>query len=54
MPWPGLQRLTSRCACHAAWLARFGSGVFMIVQMIILVDMAQSWNDSWVNKDDHR
>eukprot|EP00891_Asterochloris_glomerata_P004139 jgi/Astpho2/4139/Aster-01281 len=37
-----------------AWLARFGSGVFMIVQMIILVDMAQSWNDSWVNKDDHR
>jgi hypothetical protein len=37
-----------------AWLARFGSGLFMVVQMIILVDMAQNWNDNWVAKDDDR
>ena len=39
---------------HAAWLARFGSGLFMVVQMIILLDMAQTWNDDWVAKEDER
>ena len=37
-----------------AWLARAGSGVFLVVQMIILLDLMQSWNDSWVEKDDER
>ena len=41
-------------AWHAAWLARFGSGLFMVVQMIILLDMAQTWNDDWVAKEDER
>lgn len=31
-----------------AWLARFGSGVFLIIQMIILLDFTQSWNEAWV------
>lgn len=38
----------------AAWLARFGSGLFMVVQMIILLDMTQNWNDDWVSKEDER
>lgn len=39
---------------YAAWLARFGSGLFMVVQMIILLDMTQNWNDDWVSKEDDR
>ncbi|KAK9823454.1 hypothetical protein WJX72_002870 [[Myrmecia] bisecta] len=37
-----------------SWAARFGSGAFLIVQMIILLDLTQSWNDSWVAKEDNR
>jgi hypothetical protein len=32
----------------AGWAARFGSGLFLIIQMIILLDFTQSWNDAWV------
>ncbi|GAX77158.1 hypothetical protein CEUSTIGMA_g4603.t1 [Chlamydomonas eustigma] len=31
-----------------AWAARFGSGIFLVIQMVILLDFVQSWNDSWV------
>jgi len=31
-----------------AWLARFGSGLFLVIQMVILLDFVQTWNDSWV------
>lgn len=31
-----------------AIVARFGSGLFLIIQMIILLDFVQGWNDSWV------
>ncbi|KAG2425224.1 hypothetical protein HYH02_015051 [Chlamydomonas schloesseri] len=30
-----------------SWAARVGSGVFLIIQMIILLDFVQCWNDSW-------
>jgi hypothetical protein len=30
------------------WAARFGSALFLIIQMIILLDFTQSWNDAWV------
>eukprot|EP00882_Tetradesmus_deserticola_P026934 GHRQ01029755.1.p1 GENE.GHRQ01029755.1~~GHRQ01029755.1.p1 ORF type:complete len:452 (-),score=187.10 GHRQ01029755.1:218-1573(-) len=30
------------------WAARFGSGLFLITQMIILLDFTQSWNAAWV------
>ncbi|KXZ45723.1 hypothetical protein GPECTOR_51g709 [Gonium pectorale] len=34
---------------HAySWLARIGSGVFLVIQMIILLDFVQAWNESWV------
>jgi hypothetical protein len=28
-------------------MARFGSGLFLIIQMIILLDFCQTWNDAW-------
>lgn len=31
----------------AGWLARIGSGIFLIIQMVILLDFVQCWNDSW-------
>ena len=31
-----------------AWTARVGSGFFLVIQMVILLDFVQSWNDSWV------
>eukprot|EP00195_Chlamydomonas_chlamydogama_P004895 CAMPEP_0202902598 /NCGR_PEP_ID=MMETSP1392-20130828/16943_1 /ASSEMBLY_ACC=CAM_ASM_000868 /TAXON_ID=225041 /ORGANISM="Chlamydomonas chlamydogama, Strain SAG 11-48b" /LENGTH=445 /DNA_ID=CAMNT_0049589387 /DNA_START=195 /DNA_END=1532 /DNA_ORIENTATION=+ len=31
-----------------AWMARIGSGFFLVIQMIILLDFVQAWNDSWV------
>ncbi|GLC42848.1 hypothetical protein PLESTB_001430300 [Pleodorina starrii] len=39
-----------------SWMARFGSGVFLVIQMIILLDFVQCWNDSWVanGEDDNR
>ena len=38
------------------WLARVGSGAFLIIQMIILLDFCQAWNDAWVarGEDDER
>jgi len=37
-------------------LARFGSGLFLVVQMVILLDFVQIWNDAWVEsaEDDPR
>ena len=30
------------------WAARFGSGLFLIIQMLILVDFTAAWNEAWV------
>eukprot|EP00270_Netrium_digitus_P004280 TRINITY_DN15267_c0_g1_i1.p1 TRINITY_DN15267_c0_g1~~TRINITY_DN15267_c0_g1_i1.p1 ORF type:complete len:420 (+),score=101.99 TRINITY_DN15267_c0_g1_i1:173-1432(+) len=35
-------------------VARFGSGLFLLVQMVILLDFAYSWNEAWVAKDDEK
>lgn len=41
------------CVCaHAGWLARVGSGLFLILQMVILLDFVQTWNDAWVSMED--
>ncbi len=42
--------------CLAGWAARFGSGLFLVIQMIILLDFTQSWNDAWAaaGEDDDR
>jgi len=31
--------------------ARFGSGLFIVIQMLILLDFTHAWNDSWVSKE---
>ena len=36
------------CLLAVGWLARIGSGLFLVIQMIILLDFTQSWNDAWV------
>lgn len=35
-----------------SWFARFASPLFLGVQMLILLDMTQNWNDAWVDKGD--
>ena len=36
------------------WVARVFGGVFLVLQMVILLDFAHLWNDRWVAKDDNR
>lgn len=33
-----------------AWAAHFGGAAFLALQMIILLDFFQSWNESWVGR----
>jgi len=35
-----------------AWFARIGGFFYLILQQIILLDFAYSWNESWVKKND--
>ncbi|KAF8392482.1 hypothetical protein HHK36_022824 [Tetracentron sinense] len=35
-------------------LAKFGSALFLLVQVIILLDFTHSWNDAWVEKDEQK
>lgn len=35
-------------------LSKFGAGVFLLVQVIILLDFTHSWNDAWVEKDEQK
>jgi serine incorporator 1/3 len=39
-----------------SWLARLVSPLFLAIQLIIILDVTQSWNDSWVEEgaDDER
>ena len=32
------------------WLARFGASIFVVLQQIILIDVAYNWNDDWVER----
>ncbi|KAL3695902.1 hypothetical protein R1sor_009978 [Riccia sorocarpa] len=33
-------------------VSKFGSGLFLLVQVIILLDFTHNWNDAWVAKDE--
>ncbi|GLJ46590.1 hypothetical protein SUGI_0981790 [Cryptomeria japonica] len=33
-------------------LAKFGSGLFLLVQVVLLLDFTHRWNDAWVAKDE--
>jgi len=32
------------------WVARFGAAAFVIMQQVILIDVAYNWNDDWVER----
>lgn len=36
------------------FISKFGAGLFLLVQVIILLDATHSWNDSWVAKDEQK
>jgi hypothetical protein len=31
-----------------AWVARFGAGIFLILQILVLIDFGYHWNEMWV------
>uniref|UniRef100_A0A0E0DEE0 Uncharacterized protein n=1 Tax=Oryza meridionalis TaxID=40149 RepID=A0A0E0DEE0_9ORYZ len=33
-------------------LSKFGSGLFLLVQVVMLLDFTNNWNDSWIEKDE--
>ncbi|KAK6913873.1 Serine incorporator/TMS membrane protein [Dillenia turbinata] len=37
-----------------AFLSKFGAGMFLLVQVVILLDAVHSWNDAWVAKDEQK
>ena len=41
-------------AFAAGWVARVGSGMFLCVQILMLLDFVVAWNDAWVDKEDER
>jgi len=45
---PSLALLAAPAHPLAAWVARLASGVFLVVQMVILLDFAYVWSESWV------
>ena len=36
----------------AGSVSRFGSGVFLLIQVVILLDFTHNWNAAWVAKDE--
>lgn len=38
----------------AGTLSKFGAGLFLLVQVLILLDFTHSWNDAWVEKDEQK
>lgn len=35
-------------------LSKFGSGFFLLVQVVLLLDFVHTWNDAWVEKDERK
>uniref|UniRef100_A0A1D1ZJV4 Putative serine incorporator n=1 Tax=Anthurium amnicola TaxID=1678845 RepID=A0A1D1ZJV4_9ARAE len=33
-------------------VSKFGSGLFLLVQVVLLLDFVHGWNDNWVSKDE--
>lgn len=36
----------------AGSVSRFGSGLFLLIQVVILLDFTHNWNAAWVAKDE--
>lgn len=37
-----------------AIISKFGAGMFLVIQVVLLLDATHSWNDSWVAKDERK
>lgn len=37
---------------YAESLSKFGSGLFLLVQVVLLLDFIHEWNNQWVQKDE--
>ncbi|CAH9085800.1 unnamed protein product [Cuscuta epithymum] len=37
-----------------AIISKFGAGLFLVIQVILLLDATLSWNDAWVAKDERK
>ena len=43
----------SYCNCiFAESISKFGSGLFLLVQVVLLLDFVHGWNENWVAKDE--
>merc|ERR1712063_71950 len=54
---PALLGLTIACFfipneffTYYAWVAIIGAGLFILIQLVLLIDFAYSWSESWVSK----
>lgn len=36
------------------FISKFGAGMFLLIQVIILLDCTHAWNDAWVEKDEQK
>lgn len=36
----------------AETISKFGSGLFLLVQVVLLLDFVHAWNENWVSKDE--
>ncbi|KAK2447763.1 hypothetical protein P8452_12018 [Trifolium repens] len=36
------------------FISKFGAGLFLLIQVLILLDCTHNWNDSWVEKDEQK
>ncbi|XP_071722756.1 uncharacterized protein [Rutidosis leptorrhynchoides] len=37
-----------------SYASKFGAGVFLLVQVLLLLDFVHAWNDAWVAKDEQK
>ena len=46
--------LNAHCMCvhYTETVSKFGSGLFLLIQVILLLDFTHGWNASWVEKDE--
>jgi hypothetical protein len=43
----------THCGCtFAESISKFGSGLFLLVQVVLLLDFVHGWNENWVAKDE--
>lgn len=45
---------TSVFIISAGFISKFGAGLFLLIQVLILLDCTHSWNDAWVEKDEQK